>query len=42
VKYVVAKDGQPGEITTRLYNKLRAVQLGEEEDIHNWNTIVEE
>lgn len=39
-KYVVSKDGQPGEITTKLYNKLRAIQLGEEEDIHGWNTIV--
>ena len=42
VKYVVAKDGQPGPITTKLYNKLRAVQLGEEPDVHGWNTIVEE
>lgn len=41
-KYIVSKDGQPGPITTALYNKLRAIQLGEEEDIHGWNTIVEE
>lgn len=41
VHYVIAKDHQPGPITTQLYNKLRAVQLGEEEDIHGWNTIVE-
>lgn len=41
-KYIVSKDGQPGPITTALYNKLRAIQLGEEEDIHRWNTIVEE
>ena len=40
-KYVISKDGNPGPITTALYNKLRAIQLGEEEDIHNWNTIVE-
>lgn len=40
-KYIVSKDGNPGPITTSLYNKLRAIQLGEEEDIHNWNTIVE-
>lgn len=40
-KYIVSKDGNPGPITTALYNKLRAIQLGEEEDIHNWNTIVE-
>lgn len=41
-KYIVSKDGNPGPITTALYNKLRAIQLGEEEDIHGWNTIVEE
>lgn len=39
-KYVVSKDGEPGEITTRLYNTLRGIQLGEVDDIHNWNTIV--
>jgi branched-chain amino acid aminotransferase len=41
IKYVVSKDGQPGKITTALYNKLRAIQLGEEEDIHGWNTIID-
>lgn len=40
-KYVIAKDGKPGPVTTALYNKLRAIQLGEEEDVHSWNTIVE-
>lgn len=40
-KYIVAKNGQPGEITTRLYEALRAVQLGERDDVHGWNTIVE-
>lgn len=40
-KYVIAKDGKPGPITTALYNKLRAIQLGEEEDIHGWNTVLE-
>lgn len=39
-KYVVAKDGQPGPITTALYNRLRAIQLGEAEDIHGWNTVL--
>lgn len=41
VKYVVSKDGEPGPITTKLYNLLRGVQLGDVEDIHGWNTIVE-
>lgn len=40
-KYIIAADGQPGPVTTQLYNKLRGVQLGEEADIHNWNTIIE-
>ena len=40
VKYVVAKDGKPGPVTTKLYNQLRAIQLGEVEDTHGWNTIL--
>lgn len=40
-KYVIAKDGVPGPICTTLYNKLRGIQLGDEEDTHGWNTIVE-
>lgn len=39
-KYIISRDGNPGEITTKLYNGLRAVQLGECDDIHGWNTIV--
>ena len=39
-KYILSKDGNPGPITTALYNKLRGIQLGEEEDIHGWNTIL--
>lgn len=40
-KYVVSKDGNPGPVTTALYNHLRAIQLGEEEDVHGWNTILD-
>lgn len=40
-KYIIAKDRQPGPVTTELYNRLRAIQLGEIEDVHGWNTIVE-
>lgn len=39
-KYIISKDGNPGTVTTDLYNKLRAIQLGEEEDTHNWNTVL--
>src|ERR1035437_7766428 len=38
--YVFSKDGQPGEISTKLYNKLRGIQYGDETDIHGWVTIV--
>ena len=40
-KYIVSKNGEAGPVTTALYNKLRAIQYGEEEDVHGWNTIVE-
>lgn len=32
---------EAGEWSTKLYNKLRAIQYGDEEDVHNWVTIVE-
>lgn len=40
-KYIIAKDGKPGPVTTALYNRLNAIRLGETDDIHGWNTIVE-
>lgn len=40
-KYVISKDGKPGPVTEKLYNRLRAIQLGEVEDTHGWVTIVE-
>lgn len=39
--YQISKDGKPGPKCTQLYNKLRAIQYGEESDTHNWTTIVE-
>ncbi|MCB9853732.1 MAG: branched-chain amino acid aminotransferase [Phycisphaerales bacterium] len=34
-------DGEtPGEYSTKLYKQLRAIQLGEAPDTHNWLTIV--
>lgn len=39
-KYVVAANGQPGPIVTALYNRLRAIQLGEYPDEHGWNTVL--
>ena len=41
IKYTLAKDGNPGEMTTKLYNHLRGIQDGEIEDIHAWCDFVE-
>ncbi len=32
---------EPGVWTTKLYNKLRAIQYGDEPDTHGWVTIVD-
>jgi len=40
VKYVIAKDGNPGPVTTRLYKALKAIQYGLEPDTHNWCTVL--
>ena len=39
--YVFSSDGKPGPICTKLYNKLRGIQYGDEPDIHNWVTVIE-
>mgnify|MGYP002617303990 CR=1 FL=1 len=39
--YVISKDGKPGPVCTKLYNKLRGIQYGDEPDTHGWVTIVE-
>lgn len=39
--YIISKDGNPGPISTKLYNKLRAIQYGDEEDKFGWTTVVE-
>jgi len=39
--YVLSKDGEPGKISLKLYNKLRAIQYGDEEDKYGWITVVE-
>lgn len=38
--YKYCKDGKAGPKSTILYNKLRAIQYGEEPDIHGWNLII--
>jgi len=39
-QYVIAPDGQPGPVTTKLYNTLRGIQLGDLPDTHGWNTVL--
>lgn len=41
ISYNYCKDGKAGPISTKLYNRLRAIQNGDEPDKFNWNTIVE-
>ena len=38
--YVFSKDGEPGAVSLKLYNKLRAIQCGDEEDKYGWVTII--
>jgi len=38
--YVFSKDGKPGPLCEKLYHKLRAIQYGDDEDIHGWVTIL--
>lgn len=39
--YVISKDGKPGPWSTKLYHTLRAIQLGEAPDTHNWVTTLD-
>lgn len=40
-EYKFCKNGQPGPISRKLYNKLKGIQEGLEPDTHGWITIVE-
>lgn len=39
-KYIVSDNGEAGPLTTQLYDRLRAIQLGDYPDIHGWNTVL--
>ena len=41
VTYEFCKEGEPGAVSKKLYDKLRAIQYGDEPDVHGWVTIVE-
>lgn len=38
--YVFTQDGQVGPVCTKLYNKLRAIQYGDEPDKYGWVTVL--
>ncbi len=38
--YVLSKDGKPGPICEKLYNRLTGIQFGELEDTHGWMTEI--
>lgn len=40
-KYIISTNGEAGPITTKLYNELRAIQLGDLPDNHGWVTIID-
>lgn len=39
--YQFSKDGKPGVVCEKLYNKLRAIQYGDEPDKFGWVTIID-
>jgi len=39
-KYTFCKDGKAGPISTKIYNKLVAIQYGDEPDTHGWIEII--
>lgn len=40
-EYVISKNGEPGEVSKKLYERLQGIQYGDVEDKHGWITIVE-
>ncbi len=41
ISYVFSKDGKPGPISDKLYHRLRAIQYGDEPDVHGWVTLLD-
>jgi branched-chain amino acid aminotransferase len=39
--YEYCKDGKAGPVSTKLYERLRAIQYGDEPDPHGWVTVIE-
>jgi branched-chain amino acid aminotransferase len=41
ITYNLTKDGKPGPLCEKLYNKLRGIQYGDEPDTYGWVTVLE-
>jgi branched-chain amino acid aminotransferase len=41
IEYSFSKDGKPGPWSTKLYEKLIGIQLGDEPDTHGWVSILD-
>ena len=41
IVYEYCKDGNPGPVSMKLYNKLMAIQNGDEPDPFGWVTVVD-
>ena len=39
--YRFSNDGKPGPVCTKLYNRLRAIQYGDEPDPYGWVTVLD-
>lgn len=39
--YIFSKEGEPGPVSLKLYNKLRAIQYGDEADRYGWVTVLD-
>ncbi len=40
-KYIVSKDGKAGPVTQKLYDTLNGIRLGEVDDTHGWNVVLD-
>lgn len=41
ITYTFSEDGKPGPVSEKLYNRLRAIQYGDEADKFGWITVIE-
>jgi len=39
-KFTYCPDGKPGDISTKIYERLLGIQFGDEEDPYGWTDII--